>query len=116
MLKEVHDFYDMLGSKGHGNDYEPENSFGGILGSPAEYAVMQFTGLKDCNGVEIYESDVIELSGVTYSVEWNVNGHWHYRRVHDMSVYGTAFAVWESEVIGNIYEHPHLLDRPSESP
>jgi uncharacterized phage protein (TIGR01671 family) len=73
--------------------------------------LMQYTGLKDKNGVEIYEGDVVEAKGYyqdKYIIEWVYDG-WEIFDGKDGVV--ADFDEWEKlEVIGNIYENPELLE------
>ena len=69
-----------------------------------ELHVMQYTGLKDKNGKEIYEGDILqddEKFAGAFAVEWNTmsdHSNWSSSR-------GNVF-----EVIGNIYQNPELLE------
>ena len=82
--------------------------------------LMQFTGLFDKQGVEIYEGDICrcyggiqafgqyEYSGI-YEVKYTGNG---FDMIKDNCGYGWGLSetIDEIEVIGNIYENPELLN------
>lgn len=79
---------------------------------PNDFEISQFTGLKDKNGKEIYESDILQIPtafDAPRAVEFNVLGH--ICAVNDNGQ--TSLLIGEierCEVIGNIYENPDLLD------
>ena len=78
-----------------------------------KYEVMQYTGLKDAVGREIYEGDIVKCDDDLWVVLWDdykscfaIDGLY-------LSMYVCPFDVsWSNdcEVIGNIYENPELLE------
>jgi uncharacterized phage protein (TIGR01671 family) len=85
------------------------------------YEVNQYTGLKDKNGREIYEGDIVE--GHTFdehidkkqigSIEYNEGRHGFVFvpfEFKSKNLYYPLFAIVTCEVIGNIYQNKELLD------
>ena len=70
--------------------------------------VMQFTGLKDKNGKEIYERDVVKGNEHFIEQVHFKNGCWY--TSEDSSTMKVKLFDWDDiEIIGNIYENPELL-------
>lgn len=88
-----------------------------------DIVLMQYTGLKDKNGVEIFEGDILKLYDETNKesfeiaeVKWETNGDRgdHYGHILGgltVECYSSSYGIHntEREIIGNIYESPELL-------
>lgn len=76
---------------------------------PIEY-VRESTGLTDKNGVDVFESDIIEYKGAKGVVYYdNDIAMFMVRFEYLRSNYSFDSVDEEFEVIGNIHEHPNLL-------
>lgn len=123
--KEKSTWYEPIHEAYKGNLFELLVSFKGDLVTstisglqhdsmfPNRFELMQYTGLKDKNGVEIYEGDIVKCTQRGESKNGVVNFkkgmfNWEYD-VGAISWLHKANKDWNGEVIGNIYENPDLL-------
>ena len=71
--------------------------------------VMQYTGLKDKNGIEIYEGDILKLEESNASYETKYLGNRFVLCKYDNIVFENEAYFRERQVVGNIYENPEVL-------
>lgn len=76
--------------------------------------IMQYTGLKDANGVKIFEGDIVffefDEDGSAGVIEWSEYGYWKALIKHKNYDESEILAeMIEGKVIGNIHENPELL-------
>ncbi len=81
--------------------------------------LMQYTGLYDKKGKEIYEGDIIKLRAnhgigiIRYSDEWGAFVV-EYIKTRPLVVLGMNYYKEDIEILGNIYENPELLGGKNE--
>lgn len=86
------------------------------------FEIMQFTGLSDANGKEIYEGDILEINGdfeqttkcdpFIFEVVFN-EGAFQIRQIHKESTYQATMHEFIKfmKIVGNIYENHELLEK-----
>lgn len=89
--------------------------------------LMQFTGLKDKNGKEIFEGDIIKTDSFVggmqnFIIEWDEYGAWWQLKnvnnaedvnfagkgIDEITIYSSS--EWKREIIGNVFENPELSE------
>ncbi|MFR4509227.1 MAG: YopX family protein [Enterococcus avium] len=83
------------------------------------FELMQSTGLKDKNGVEIFEGDIVKIIGDVLGDDMSVIRFTEGGFYLDYKNLDTEFELLYSidlpiEIIGNIYENPELLEDKNE--
>lgn len=76
------------------------------------FVLMQYTRLKDKNGKEIYEGDIVKHEEGNLVVEWCEQevGFRLYNGVIYRQTPEPNISEWDIEIIGNIYENPELVN------
>ena len=99
----------------NGNVYRDEGYAAPNYMKKETYELMQYTGIKDKNRVEIYEGDIVKrldttIGKVTWECDYKALG-FHLNSDGKLMDVINPYSSWSLEVIGNIYENPDLMKR-----
>lgn len=122
LVKEIrhHDNKLFDGVITHIKNYEYNNgTYVGDMFPVNPETVGQYTGLKDKNGKEIYEGDIINFDYIkerNYEIVFEDGTYWirdkdnQYISLHEVVEICKRPNNWKVEVIGNIYDNSELLE------
>lgn len=97
----------------------PEGRINYVIQNPHRYELMQFTGLQDKKGVDVYEGDIVECHFWEWDRKMQQRMKYHNRGYVEYMKLKAGFMLHVDdehfidlrlgEILGNVHENPELL-------